>query len=170
MATDVPIERSAPRSVSLPHGWMAMAGLAATAGVIHLVATIEHIGVEWELVAFFALVGAVQVAAAWRIYRNAADARLLGLAALLSLAIALLWIFSRTTGIPFGPEAGEISPVGVGDTIATALELAFAALVAVILRRGEQRVAWLSSGIGIRLTFAVLSLALMTAAVGGHEH
>lgn len=170
MATDVPIEGPASQAVGLPHARLALAGLAGTAGMIHLVATVEHVGVEWELVFFFALVGAVQVAVGWRIQRDAAEPWLLRLAALLSLGVALLWVLSRTSGIPFGPDAGEVAAVGVGDAIATALELAFAALVAVILTRGEQAVAWLSSAIGVRLTFAILSLALMLAAFGGHEH
>jgi hypothetical protein len=170
MATDVLIERPASRIVSLPHGFLVLAGLATTAGIIHLVATAEHIGADWELGVFFALVGLGQLAAGWRIYRDAADERLLKLVALGSIAVALLWVFSRTTGIPLGGEAGPVSQVGVGDTIATLLELAFAVLAAVILWCGEQRVAWLSSALGIRLTFALLSLALMMAALGGHQH
>ena len=170
MATDVPIERSASPAVSLPHGTLALAGLAATAGFIHVVATVEHVGVDWELAVFFALVGAGQLAAGWRIYRNGTDARLLTLVALGSVAIAGLWVWSRTTGMPFGPEAGGVVKVGIGDTVATLLELAFAALAGVILWGGEQRVAWLSGAMGTRLTFAVLSLALMMAALGGHEH
>ena len=170
MATDIPIERSPSRIASLPHGAPALAGLAATAGLIHLVATVEHVGADWELVVFFTLVGAAQLGVAWRIYQDAVGARLLKLAALGNLAVALLWVLSRTTGIPVGPEAGEVSAVGVGDTIATLLELAFAAIAGLVLWRGAQRVAWLSGAIATRLTFAVLSLALMTAAFGGHEH
>jgi hypothetical protein len=170
VVTDVPIEHVPSSAVSLPHGALALAGLASTAGVIHLVATVEHLGIDWELAVFFALVGTAQLAAGWRIYRSAAGTRLLTLLAAGSIAIALLWVFSRTSGIPVGPEADRVSKVGVGDTIATLLELAFAALIGVILWRGEQRVAWLSSAMGTRLTFAVLSLALMMAALGGHEH
>lgn len=170
MATDVPIERAALRSISLPHGAPALAGMAATAGLIHVVATAEHVGVDWELAVFFALVGVAQFAVAWRIYRDAADARLLKLAATGSVAVALLWVLSRTTGLPFGPDAGRVARVGVGDTIATLLELGFAAVAGLVLWRGEQRVAWLSSGVGVRLTFAILTLALMLAAMGGHEH
>lgn len=168
--TEVTIERPASRIDVLPHGALALAGLAASAGVIHLVAMVEHVGADWELAVFFALVGSAQLAAGWLIWRDLAGARLLKLVALGSAAIALLWVLSRTTGVPLGPNAGEVSPVGVGDTIATVLEVALAALVAVVLRRGQERVAWLSSAIAIRLTFAVLSLALMLAAVGGHEH
>ncbi|CAN5275347.1 hypothetical protein BH20ACT16_BH20ACT16_04330 [soil metagenome] len=167
--TEVPIERHASRVSGLPHGTVALAGLAATAGVIHFVATVEHISADWELAVFFALIGAAQLGIGWRIFRDGGDSRLLKLAALGSLAVALLWVFSRTTGIPFGPESG-VSKVGVGDTIATVLEFAFAALVAVILWRGPQRVAWLSGGIGMRLVPAFLSLSLFMAAVGGHEH
>lgn len=170
MATDVPIERPVAPVVAGPHGALALAGLAATAGVIHFVATIEHIGEEWELAAFFALTGAGQSAAGWRIYRNAYEGRLLKVVAGASVLVALLWVWSRTTGMPFGPESGRVAKVGVGDTIATLLELTFAALVAVLLTRGEQALAWLSSGLGVRLTCAVLSLCLMLAAVGGHQH
>jgi hypothetical protein len=61
-----------------------------------------------------------------------------------------------------------VSSVGVADTIATIQELGFAAVV----RRaatGDRWLAWLSSGIGIRLTFAFLSMTLCMAALGGHE-
>ena len=170
MATDLPIERPAAQHLSLPHGALALAGLAATAGFIHLVAMIEHIGVDWTLALFFLLVGSGQLALGWWIYRDGADARLLKLAAVASVGVAMLWVWSRTTGMPFGPEAGGPRKVGVGDTIATLLELGFAALVGVILARGARAVAWLSGPIGVRLTCLVLSLALMMAALGGHQH
>ncbi len=170
MATDVPIERPLSRVATLPHGALALAGLAATVGIIHFVATIEHIGEDWALAAFFTLVGAGQSAAGWRIYHDGLDVRLLKVVAGASVVVALLWVWSRTTGVPFGPESGRVAKVGVGDTIATLLELAFAALVVVVLTRGEQALSWLSSGIGMRLTSAVLSLCLMLAALGGHQH
>jgi uncharacterized membrane protein len=170
MATDVPIERVAPRSVSLPHGAVALTGLAATAGLIHLVASVEHFGIDWGLGAFFVLVAVAQFAAAWLIYRDAAAPRLLALVAVGSVAVALLWVFSRTTGLPFGPDDGRVAKVGVGDTIATLLELAFAALAGLVLWRGHQRVAWLSGPLGVRLTYTCLTLAVMMAAFGGHEH
>jgi hypothetical protein len=95
---------------------------------------------------------------------------MLKLAAVGSAAVALLWIFSRTTGVPFGPDAGKVSSVGVADTIATLQELAFAAIAAVVVWRDERRLAWLSGPLGVRLTFAVLSLTLFMAALGGHQH
>ena len=170
MATDVPIARAVTRAVPDHAAGVALTGLAATAGLIHLVAAAEHVGVDWSLGVFFVLVGAGQLLAARLVHRDPRDARLLTLVAAASVAIALLWIFSRTTGVPFGPDAGEVESVGVADTIATLLELGFAALAAAVLWGGGRAVAWLSTGMGIRLTFAVLSLALMLAALGGHEH
>jgi hypothetical protein len=169
MATHTRIEPPAAGTAPLTHGALALAGLAGTAGIVHLIAMIEHLGEEWTLAAFFAIVGGAQIAAGWWIHRDGTDTRLLALIAVGSVAIALLWLFSRTTGLSFGPETGR-RPIGVGDTIATLLELTFAGLAGLRLSRGEQRLAWLSGGMGIRLTFAVLSMALMLSALGGHEH
>jgi hypothetical protein len=169
MATDVPIERAEPRGAGLPHSAMALSGLAATAGLIHLVAAGQHFDISWELGTFFALCAVGQFAAAWLIYRGAAGSSLLALAAAGSVTVAMLWVFSRTTGMPFGPEPGR-SKVGVEDTVATLLEFVFAGLAWPVLRGGDQRVAWLSSPLGVRLTYAVLTASFLLAATGGHHH
>lgn len=169
MSTEVSIQRPPPRTVDVPGHLLALAGLAATAGVIHVVATVEHLNENVTLWGFFALVGVAQLLAGWRIYSRTVDRRLLNLVALGSVAVVLLWIFSRTTGLPFGPDAGEVSGVGAADTIATLHELTFAAIVW-RAAAGDGWLAWLSSGIGTRLTFAFLSMTLFMAALGGHEH
>jgi hypothetical protein len=87
-----------------------------------------------------------------------------------SVAVALLWVFSRTTGLPLGSDAGDVAKVGVGDTVATLLELAFAALAGLVLWRGHQRVAWLSGPLGVRLTYTALTASILLAAMGGHQH
>ena len=136
-------------------------------------ATVEHLGDDRLPGLFFALVGVAQLFAARWIYRRPGDRRMLAAAAAGSAAVALLWIVSRTTGLPFGIEGGDVSKVGVADAIATLQELAFAAIVAALLwrpERGGTRLAWLSGGIGVRLTYAVLTAALFMAAIGGHEH
>jgi len=169
--SDAP-ERSSPRPGGLPGVMRALAGLLAVAGVIHVVATVEHVSEDQLLGVFFALVGVGQLYTGWRIYRERYDQRLLKIVAVANVAIALLWVLSRTTGIPFGPEAGRISSVGVADTIATLQELAFAAIVVLLVRRRERGapLAWLSSTMGTRLTSAILSATLFMAALGGHEH
>lgn len=166
-----PSTRSSGHVADLTHARPALAGLAATAGTIHLITAIEEAGAgDWALSVFPALVGIGLLGVGGLIYRNAAGEPVLKLAAVASVAIAVLWLFSRTTGLPLVQEAGTVAKPGIGDTIATLLELTFAAIVALIASRGEQRVAWLSGAIGVRLTVVVLSLSLLLAAFGGHEH
>lgn len=163
--------RSSGRLTHLTHARPALAGLPATAGTIHLVIAIEEAAAgEWGLSVFPALIAIGLLAIGWLIYRDVGGERLLKLAAIASVAIALVWVFSRTTGLPFGPQAATVAEPGVGDTIATLLELTFAATVALIASRGEQPVAWLSGAIGVRLTIVVLSLSLLVSAFGGHQH
>lgn len=173
VAAEAPLPRSPSLLADVPGHVLALAGLAGTAGVIHVVATVEHLSDEWWLVLFFAVVGAGQLAAAWWLRRRPPERSALALIAAGSAVVALLWIASRTTGIPFGPEAGRISPVGVGDSVATLQELAFVAIAAAVLARPDataRRLSWLAGGMGVRLVFMLLSLMLLTAALGGHEH
>jgi hypothetical protein len=159
--------------VSLPDGMLVLCGLAVVAGTIHVVAAVQHAGVSWTLGVFFAVVGVAQLLAGWWIYREPDDHRILVAVAWGSIGVALLWVWSRTTGMPFGPESGKVSKIGTADSIATLQELAFAAIAAVIVRRpgrAKQRLAWLSTGMGARVTSAMLSASLFVAAVGGHQH
>lgn len=151
---------------------LAICGLALTSGTIHVVAFVEHVGINWVLGAFFALVGVAQVFAAWWIFRHPADARMLKLTAIGSIVVSVLWVFSRTTGIPFGPEPGRAS-VGVADTITTLQQFVVAAIIVAWLWRpaaGDQRLAWMSGPLATRMTFALLSSTMLMAALGGHEH
>lgn len=166
----------APSSVPLlsrvPGFILALSGLALTSGTIHLVATIEHLDVNVPLSAFFALVGVGQVGAAWWIFRRPNDERMLKRIALGSVIVSLLWVLSRTTGIPFGPEPGRAA-VGVADTITTLQQLVLAAIIVALLRRperGHQRLPWLSSPLGTRIMPALLTMTMLIAAMGGHEH
>lgn len=173
MGSGLSPERPAAPYLGLPGIGLALTGLAGTAGVIHVVAALEHVGASLSLGVFFALVGAGQLLAAWRIHRDPHNQRLLEVVALGSITVALLWLVSRTTGLPFGPDAGTASSIGAADTIATLHELAFAAIVVAMRgqpQRDRSRLAWLSTPVGVRLIFAFLSMTLLVAAMGGHEH
>lgn len=150
---------------------LALSGLAASAGTIHVVAAVEHAGISRQLGMFFALTATAQLVAARALYRAPDDHRTLALVAGGSITVALLWIFSRTTGLPVGPDAGTVSSVGVADTIVTLQEVALAGLAAIAWRpRSRASLAWLNSAIGLRLTMCLLSVMLLMAAMGGHEH
>lgn len=172
MASEAPVRHPDPQTADLSGSVLALSGLAVTAGTIHLVAAVQHLDVNWTLPAFFVLVGTGQLLLAWQIYRTPGDRRLLAAAAAASVVVALLWLWSRTIGLSFGPETGRRA-AGVADSIATAQELLFAAVALALARspqRSEQRLASLGSPMGLRLTFMLLSASLLTAALGGHKH
>jgi hypothetical protein len=77
-------------------------------------------------------------------------------------AVAAVWIASRTTGLPIGPDAGEPEPLGVKDVLATADELVCAAIVALLLAGAAVR--WLIPSAWM-LTAASLVGAILP---GGH--
>jgi hypothetical protein len=61
------------------------------------------------------------------------DRRLLIAGAVANLGVAIVWLISRTAGLPVGPESGEREAIGVHDVFATAAELALVLLVALVL-------------------------------------
>lgn len=165
-------KRPGLRLRDVPMDVLLLAGLPAVAGTIHLVAIVQHITEDQGLGVFFLVVGIPQMLAARALLRDPADARMLRLTAAGSLALALLWILSRTVGIPFGPEPGVTKP-GVADAIATFMELAFVVLAATLLWRPQRGQRWMTAmrgGLGPRLIPALLSASLFIAAIGGHEH
>ena len=67
-------------------------------------------------------------------------------------AILVLWVVSRTLGVPAGPEKGTVLPVGFPDALTAGLEAAVVvlALVALVARRGEEKTtrAWTLIALG----------------------
>lgn len=170
--TTVPLLGPVPFLARVPGFILAITGLALTSGTIHVVAFIEHVGLNWQLGAFFALVGVAQVLASSWIYRNPDDTRMLKVTAAGSVVVSLMWVFSRTTGIPFGPEPGRAA-VGVADTITTLQQFILAAIVVASLRRrdGEgQPLSWMGGALATRIMFAFLTSTMLMAAIGGHQH
>jgi len=120
-------------------GWdrtlYAAAALSLLAGLIHLWVAPEHFEEWWGYGVFFLVAGAVQILYAPIVRLRATRIVLLaGTAG--NLAIVVLYLLTRTVGIPFfGPEAGEVERFGFVDVCATASELGIAgALGAALLR------------------------------------
>ncbi len=111
-----------------------VAGFAVAAGVIHAVALVQHFGEGFLYGVFFAVVSASQLAWGTRVYRQPDKWRSLAAGAVANLTIAAVWVLSRTTGVPLGPEAGQPEAAGVIDILATLDEVAIAACVIAILR------------------------------------
>src|SRR5215204_4923555 len=128
---------SVSRATDRPRGLLyVVAALSLLAALIHLWVAPEHFEEWWGYGAFFLVAAAAQVlyvplVLLW----PTRIVLLLGIAG--NLAIAVLYLLTRTVGIPlFGPGAGEVEGVGFIDLCATTSEVGIAvALGAALLRR-----------------------------------
>jgi len=110
-----------------------IAGLVGSA-VIHAAVVPEHLG-EWAAAgSFFVLLTAAELAVAGWLCLGARVPALLAAAAL-SGGPLLVWLWSRSSGLPFGPEPGTPEPVGMADIAACVLEVVTLVLAVVLLRR-----------------------------------
>ena len=130
---------STPRGAGLAGGsrtdnlrLLLVAGLVGSA-VIHAAVVPEH-RTEWAAAgAFFVLLTAAEVAVAALLMARM-QATVLLAAAAVSAGPLLLWLSSRTAGLPFGPEAGAPEAVGLADCAACLLEIVTLVLSVVLLR------------------------------------
>jgi hypothetical protein len=104
------------------HAGVALA--SAGAGLVHLAVCPEHFREASLFGAFFAVAAVAQFVWADRVLRRDASDRLLMWGAIGNAAVLVLWVVSRTTGLPIGPDAGVAEAVGPLDTLAGVLEAA----------------------------------------------
>jgi len=111
---------------------LALALASAGAGAIHLALGPEHLR-EWAVLGTgFYVSGALQLLWSAALLRRE---RWLVTGALGSLLFVGVWLVSRTTGLPLGPERWEPEAVGRADVLCVALELAVAAGALLLVRR-----------------------------------
>ena len=140
---------------------LAVALLASAA--IHLAVTPEHL-TEWSSAGlFFILLSAAEIAVAALMFTRLRQRAVLIAAVVISIAPLVIWLYSRTVGLPFGPEAGTPEAIGLPDIAACALEIA-ALLVALILLQAP---AWLRRPPVTAHTRALVLVALGAVTVIG---
>jgi hypothetical protein len=145
---------------------------AAGAGVIHLAFAPEHLR-EWlPLGVGFVVAGVLQLGWALAVVTRESR-RLLWLGGVFSLAFVAVYVMSRTTGLPLGPEAFEPEGVGAADLVCCALEVPVGVAALVLARRPRM----LMRGLRMRLAAAVgVAFVLVGSATAyaattpGHEH
>ena len=143
-------------------GWSWPPRCVASAA-IHLAVTPEHL-TEWSAAGlFFILLSAAEIAVAALMFTRLRQRVVLIAAVVISIAPLVVWLYSRTAGLPFGPEAGTPEAIGLPDIAACALEIA-ALLVALILLRAP---AWLSRPPVTAHTRALVLVALGAVTVIG---
>jgi hypothetical protein len=153
---------AAPRHSQLVlklRGSLALA--SASAALIHVMAASHHFSEWWLFGTGFVVMAVLQAASALTFERF--DWRLAPHAALvINVPIVLLWVWSRTLGLPFGPEAGEPEAIGIADTLCTVTEIVLIGGALAVQRGASERA--LS-----RWSTAAVVVALAGAATGfGH--
>ena len=115
------------------------AAFSLSAALIHLWVIPEHFEEWWGYGTFFLISAAAQGAyAAALLHWPRRPLLLLGIGG--NVSIIVLYLLTRTVGIPFfGPHAGEVEGVGVADLFATTSELALVVALLGVLLRGLPR-------------------------------
>ena len=144
-----------------------IAGLSLTAGLIHAVMSAAHFEESFLFGCFFVAAAGFQIAWGVALYRSDGRAWLRA-GALVNLGVVLVWLLSRTVGLPIGPEPWTPESVGVLDVVVSVDELLLAGLALGVLapRRVARRLAvgatWAAG------SACVLSLAALMV-TGGHH-
>jgi hypothetical protein len=138
----------------------ALALLSAGAAVIHFVVIPGHWDEYWGQGLFFLVAAVAQLV--WALWILVAPSRLVYLAgAAGNAAIVVMWIITRTAGVPAGPGAGEQEAVEFADTLATVFEIGLVIGALVLARRVAPR---RSAGALPATVLGAIVVAALTAA------
>lgn len=161
----VPIGIRTSRSAESPDALrFAVAVASAGAAAIHFAVIDQHFAEYWLFGVFFVVVAVAQLG--WVVAVVSNPTRMVYVVGALGNAlIAVTWVVSRTTGLPFGPEAGEPEPVGIADVVSTAFEVAVVAGTFLLLRGIELRQSWEMRF--VRPVLAIGAFAITTFALAG---
>ena len=108
--------------------------LLLVAGLIHAMVIVEHFEEWWGYGLFFIVITVYQLWLAYILFKHTfPDSAILWAGILGNIAIIVVWIYTRTLGIPFGPETGEIEGIGTLDTISKLAEVGTIWFLAVLL-------------------------------------
>ena len=172
-----------PRELRTPPLRLVLAASLVGAAAIHAAVLPAHLEEWWAAGAFFLVLTVAELAAG--VAAVTARRRLLTPSLLTALVVSIVplvvWWVSRTSGLPFGPEAGEPEPIGVADVMACLLEqVALAAALGLLLARREQPRRWTPYRLAIGLVAVVAVTAIGVGASGipgfdsltggGHSH
>jgi hypothetical protein len=100
---------------------------------IHLAVIPDHMD-HWPVAsAFFVALAMAEIACGVLLLGRAGPSVLVAVAAAALVPLAL-WVWSRTSGLPFGPNSNVPEPVGLADVAAGLLELGILVIAVVLLR------------------------------------
>ena len=153
--------------------------LSAAAGLIHFSAAPAHFSESSLHGSFFVVAGLLQIVAAGLLLRGGGTPLLRATAAG-NIAVAGIWVMSRTIGLPIGPERWTPEAIGFADTTCSLIELLIVAGCLLMLsgrgrsmlersRPHRSRTALATAGTAVfALTvFSVVALGTQTHVHGG---
>ena len=152
-----------------------LAALSMAAAAIHFAVMGEHFAEYAAFGVFFSVVAWLQ--ALWAVGVLVLPSRRLLLVGLVGNALVILvWLSSRTIGLPIGPEAGAPEPAAFVDVLSTILEVAIVAGTAMLVFRGRPTPSVRGLPVWLGLAGLIIALAVLTTwsvaagATSGGEH
>jgi hypothetical protein len=143
-----------------PGTFRIVAILSGAAAGIHLGVAPQHFAEWWGYGTFFVLAAAVECALVALLARRP-QAWVIQAGIWATLATMLMYLLSRTSGIPLGPATGVVEPVDLPGLAATAAEGALVMVLCGLLAGRERRYTLNALG----LVGAALWLAALTGAL-----
>ena len=141
----------------------------AGAAAIHFAVTNEHFREWWGFGLFFLCAAWAQLVWAAAVVRVRSHPLLVvGLVG--NLGVVLLWLVTRTAGLPFGPDPGEVEAFGWADGISSAFEVWAACCCAFVLARPVVAARVRIAPLLVALPTATLTAVGVADAVSGHAH
>ena len=138
-----------------------LAALSMTAAAIHFAVMGEHFAEYVAFGVFFSVVAWSQ--AVWAVGVIVRPSRGLLLVGLVGNALVILvWLISRTPGLPIGPEPGAPEPAACVDVFSTILEVAIVAGTAMLVLRGRPTPSTRGRPVGLGLAALVIALVVLT--------
>jgi hypothetical protein len=141
-----------------------LAGLLGTA-VVHATLVAEQLAAWPEAGIVLLLLVVAEVDAALLFLLRLRSVQYVG-TAVVSAVPLLVWLYSRTAGLPFGPEAATARPVGLTDTVTALLEMATLVVALAALRSRKSRGCGPAEHPVTAAIAAVVAVTVAGAAVG----
>jgi hypothetical protein len=114
------------------------AALSLVAALIHLWMVPEHVWLWWGYGAFFLATALAQGLFGVALLRcPVAPLAVAGICG--NLAVLLLYVFTRTSGVPYGPHAGKVEEAGILDMTATLTEMGLVVVLVTLLSGAYRR-------------------------------
>jgi hypothetical protein len=150
---------------------VAVALLSAAAGVIHATVIRAHLAEWWLYGTFFIVAATLQLIWSVLVLRRPSRT-LLVIGAVGNVAVVVLWLVTRFTGLPVGPEPWTPESIGALDVAASIFEIVLVVTTVMMLRRKA-----LPERTKVRLerpqlavfTGAVAAITYLAVTGGGHH-